>query len=91
MADALGLSDLDAAAASGHEIPSFGAYLGQRPAEREILDVDFGVTCTPEDATGSRLTVALLRLLGLKAPRHRKRLANGQRVWVRALDPKSSP
>lgn len=87
--DALGLADLEGAAASGQTIPSFGAYLATRPAEREIAEHDFGITWTTQDATGSRLTVALLRALGLKAHRHQERLPDGRRVWVRTLDAKS--
>ncbi|MCY0990647.1 hypothetical protein OV203_26120 [Nannocystis sp. ILAH1] len=87
--DALGISDLDAAASAATVLPSFGAYLATRPLEREIAEVDFGLVWTPDDVTGTRLTVSLLRLIGLKTRRGKKRKGKGQRDNVRVLDPAS--
>ena len=87
--DAIGLTDLEDCAGAERPLPSFGAWIKNRPLDQEILFVDFGIRITSdEDYAGTRLTIALLRLIAVKTKRKQIRHGGrkGTREWVRVLD-----
>lgn len=85
---ALGVSDPEQAAAAQYELPSLGVLLYNEEQEQENMDVDFGLTWKEEDMMGNRMTIGLLKLVGIKTLPSQRR-ENGKQVWKRVIDPES--